>query len=184
MKRIFIALKVKPGEILTGMISALKTGLNNEVIKWTSPSNIHITLVFLGDTEEHVISQIRSMLHEKCAGSGKFELIMKGAGIFRSMKDPRIIWSGIEPSEKFQWLHRTILDGLNGLNINIEDRPFSPHLTIGRIKRLKDKDRLKSLIEEYQATVIQTIPVSEVILYESILLQAGPLYNELAVFPL
>jgi 2'-5' RNA ligase len=63
MKRIFIALKVQPEEPFSMMISAFRSGLKHEVIKWTSPENIHITLVFLGDREEETIKAISSMLH-------------------------------------------------------------------------------------------------------------------------
>jgi RNA 2',3'-cyclic 3'-phosphodiesterase len=176
MKRIFIALKVEAGETLLMMISSLKSGLSKDLIKWTNPDNIHITIAFLGDTEEKMIRSVSAMLKEKCHGSGKFELIIKGSGVFRNRSDPRIIWTGIEPSEKLLFLNEVIMSGLRELNVKLEDRPFNPHLTIGRIKHLDDKETLKVLIEQYQNYEIQIIPVNEVILYESILLQSGPVY--------
>jgi 2'-5' RNA ligase len=184
MKRIFIALKVEAGETLLKMISSLKSGLSKDIIKWTSPDNIHITLAFLGDTEEKMIKAISSMLKEKCNGTGRFELILNGSGIFRNLSDPRIIWTGIEPSEKLMHLNEIIMNGLKELNIKLEERPFNPHLTIGRIKHLNDKQTLKALIEQYQNSEIQIIPVTEVILYESILLQSGPVYKPIARFNL
>jgi 2'-5' RNA ligase len=184
MKRIFIALKVETGETLLTMIYSLKSGLSKDIIKWVNPDNIHITLSFLGDTEERKIKSISSMLNEKCKGSGKFELIIKGSGVFRNLSDPRIIWTGIEPSEKLMNLYEIIMNGLEGLDIKLEDRPFKPHLTIGRIKHLNDKEALKALIEQFQYSEIQIIPVNEVILYESILLQSGPVYKPLEKFNL
>ncbi len=184
MKRIFIALKVDAGENLIAMISSFKSGLSKDLIKWTNPENIHLTLAFLGDTEEKLIKAITSMLNEKCKGSGKFEFIIKGAGIFRNLRDPRIIWTGIEPSEKLSHDNEIIVNGLKGLDIKIEDRPFNPHLTIGRIKHLNDSERLKALTEEFRNTKIQKVPVNEVILYESILQQNGPVYKSLAKFNL
>jgi 2'-5' RNA ligase len=179
MKRIFIALKVEAGENLLMMISSLKSGLSTDLIKWTNPDNIHITITFLGDTEEEMIKSICSMLNEKCKGSGKFELIIKGAGIFRNIKDPRIIWTGIEPSGRLIHLNEIIMNGLKELDVIMEFRAFNPHLTIGRIKHLNDKETLKSLIEQFQNSEMQIIPVNEVILYESILLQSGPVYKPL-----
>jgi len=184
MKRIFIALKVNAGETLLKMISTLKSGLSRDLIKWTSHDNIHITLAFLGDTDEKMIMPISSMLNKQCTGSGKFELIIKGSGVFRNMNDPRIIWTGIEPSEKLIHLNEVIMNGLQGLNIKMEDRLFNPHLTIGRIKHLNDKEVLKSLTGQFQDSEIQIVPVKEVILYESILLQSGPLYKPLSIFNL
>ena len=179
MKRIFIALKVEAGETLKSMISSLRKGLSTERIKWTEIENIHITLVFLGDTENNMIKAIISMLNEKCSGSGRFELIIKGSGVFRDLNDPRIIWTGIEPSGKLSDLNNLIVNGLKGLNIKMENRPYNPHLTLGRIKHLNGKEVLKSLLEQFQNSEIQIVPVDEVILYESILLPSGPVYKPL-----
>lgn len=184
MKRIFIALKVEAGETLLKMVSSLKSDLSKDSIKWTSIDNIHITLAFLGDTEEKLIKSISSMLKEKCKGSGSFQLIIRGLGVFRNPGDPRIIWTGVELSEKLVRLNEAILDGLRGLNIKLEDRPFNPHLTIGRIKHLNNKETLRTLLGQYQDSEIQIIPVNEVILYESVLLQSGPVYKPLAKFSL
>lgn len=184
MKRIFIALKVEAEKPLMTMISSLKSGLNRDLIKWTSPDNIHITLAFLGDTEENMIKLICSMLKEKCKETGRFELILKGVGVFRNFRDPRIIWTGIEPSEKLVYLNEIIIIGLKGLNINLEDRPFNPHLTIGRIKHLNENETLRVLIEQYKNSELQIIPVYEVILFESILLHSGPVYKPISRFNL
>jgi 2'-5' RNA ligase len=175
MKRIFIALKVEAGETLLNMISSLKSGLIKDTIKWTSIDNIHITLVFLGDTEESVINRIRIMLNEKCRGSGIFKLNLRGCGIFRSMNDPRIIWTGVEASDNLTALNNSIMNGLRQLGVKLEDRPYNPHLTLGRIKHLNDTEILKSLVERYRKSDIQVVQVNEIILYESILQQSGPI---------
>jgi RNA 2',3'-cyclic 3'-phosphodiesterase len=94
MKRIFIAVEIDPGATLLKMISALKTGLKNDNIKWVNPNNIHLTLSFLGDTEEEMIRSVSNMLKERCEGSGKFELVIEGLGIFRNLDDPRVLWTG------------------------------------------------------------------------------------------
>ena len=110
------------------------------------------------------------MLAEKCGGYGKFSLTLKGCGLFRSLNDPRIIWTGTVPSDRLIQLNKSIMNGLKALNIKMEDRPYNPHLTLGRIKHLNGTDPLKSLVDRFQNIEIQTVPVSEVILYESILL--------------
>jgi 2'-5' RNA ligase len=117
------------------------------------------------------------MLHEICADLTPFELMMKGTGVFRSYSDPRIIWTGIEPSDRLKQLNELIISGLRNLNIDPGDKPFNPHLTLGRIKHLNNKDSFKILIQQYQNTDIQKIPVTEVVLFESILLSTGPVYK-------
>ncbi|MCX6254086.1 MAG: RNA 2',3'-cyclic phosphodiesterase [Bacteroidia bacterium] len=184
MKRIFIALKVEAEESLLKMISSLKSGLSNESIKWTNPNNIHITLAFLGDTEEERIKIISAMLKEKCEGFGKFELIIRGSGVFKNLSDPRVIWTGIDPSGKLAQLNDFIMNGLKSADIKMEGRPFKPHLTLGRIKYLKDLTILKTLMDKFQNSEIQKVPVNEVILYESILLQSGPVYKPLGKYKL
>jgi RNA 2',3'-cyclic 3'-phosphodiesterase len=184
MKRLFVALKVEPEESLLMMISSLKAGLKMDSIKWTSPENIHITLAFLGDTEENMINPLCSKLKENCIGFGEFQLILKGSGIFRNMNDPRIIWTGIETSEKLIQLNDIIVNGLKTIDINLDDRPFNPHLTLGRIKHLNNKAVLKTLIDRFKNIEFQMIPVTEVILYESILSQSGPLYKTVSFFKL
>lgn len=179
MKRIFIALKVEAGNTLLNMISALKSGLKNDSIKWTSPDNIHITLAFLGDTDEKMIKPIISMLNDRCKEVSKFELSIRGADIFKNFHDPRIIWTGIDPSDELIKLNALIINGLRELDIKLEGRPFNPHLTIGRIKHLNDSETLKDLIVQFQYSEVQLVPVNEVILFESILLQSGPVYKPL-----
>lgn len=184
MKRIFIAVKVEAGDTMKRIILSYQKGLARESIKWTNPENIHVTLVFLGDTEQILIDPIRSMLEEKCGRTGKIELIIRGLGVFRNLGDPRIIWMGLEPNEKLRRLNASIVYGLKELKFKIDDRPYNPHLTIGRIKHINDKDALKTLTEKYNNSEIQRVHVNEVILYESILLQTGPVYKSIAVISL
>jgi len=184
MKRVFIALKVEAGETLIRIISLLKSGLASGNIRWTATDNIHITLVFIGDTEDRMIAAINSMLKDKCEGSGTFELILRGSGVFKSLSDPRIIWTGIDPSEKLMQLNSIIVNGLRETGTKIEERPFNPHLTLGRIKHLNDNTILKPLLDRFQNTVIQKVPVNEVILYESILKPEGPFYKTINKFNL
>lgn len=184
MKRVFIAVKVEPGGELLRMISSLKALLEAENIKWVDTANIHLTLVFLGDTEEKRIKILVSMLRERCTGFNEFEFILAGTGVFKNFRDPRVIWVGIQSSEKLLMLNNTITDGLKENDFEIEDRQFSPHLTLGRIKSVKDTENLKTILERYKNTEFQKVEVKEVILFESILSQTGPIYKSLGNFPL
>jgi 2'-5' RNA ligase len=182
MKRIFIAVMIDQGETLMKMISSFKTGLKDEMIKWTGSENLHITLAFIGDTEEEKVKATGKMLQRVCEGSGGFEILLKGAGLFKNIRDPWIIWTGIEHSERLVTLFESVKHGLRGEGMTIEERDFSPHLTLGRIKSLRNADALQALISGYKDVVVQSQQVSEVILYESLLFHSGPVYKPLGKY--
>ena len=87
-------------------------------------------------------------------------------------------------SEKLLQLNEVVMSGLKELNIKMEERTYNPHLTIGRIKHVNDKEKLKLLIEQLQNSEIQIVPVDEIVLYESILLQTGPVYKPIGAYSL
>jgi 2'-5' RNA ligase len=184
MKRIFTALKIEGDENFFKTISSLKSVLSGENIKWAEKDNLHITLSFLGNTEEKFIFPIEKMLKEKCEGSGKFKIVLRGLGVFKNHKDPHVLWAGIDPSDELMNLNSIIIDGLKETGIIIQDRPFSPHLTLGRIRRLKEKTALEMLLDEYSNTIILETYIDRIILFESILQQPGPVYRPLSVHEL
>lgn len=184
MKRIFIAVKTEAGTELQKTLATFKSVLGAERIKWTDPVNIHLTLAFLGDTEEGRIKSLSGMLKERCRDFGKFSFQLKGTGVFKSLQDPRVIWIGIEPSDKLNKLNEQIVEGLKETGFQLEERLFRPHITIGRIKSLRDTENLKILIGRYADKLIQKVDVNEVILYESIMMPTGPLYKPLGKFEL
>jgi 2'-5' RNA ligase len=180
MKRTFIAVKLEAGEDLTDAISSLKAELRHEIIRWVEISNMHITLAFIGNTEEPMIKKVGKMLENDLAGTDKFEFDLTGFGVFRNISDPRIIFTGIVNPGKLIEAHEIVKKGLEELDIKLEERQFKPHLTIGRIKDLRDKSTLQRLILKYSGVVLQTVKVSEIIYYESVLLPAGQLYKSIS----
>jgi 2'-5' RNA ligase len=184
MKRVFIAVKADPEGELQRMISTLKSVLTAENIRWIDPQNIHITLAFLGDTGEEKIKILAEMLKDKCSGFHEFSFILAGTGVFKNYRDPRVIWAGIKSPEKLYALENKIAEGLKASGLVSEERPFKPHLTIGRIKSLKDTGNLKSILERYKEIELQKVDVRNVILYESILTQTGPIYKPLGNYSL
>ena len=184
MKRIFIAIKIEPENNLLRIHSSLKSLLVSEKINWVDPANVHLTLAFLGDTEEDRIKVAAIMLKQKCTGFGEFDFNLSGTGVFKDYRDPRVIWIGINESEKLAELFGRIKTGLEDSGFKTEDRHFRPHITIGRIKSLKNVVALKSAVEKYRDSEIQRVTVQEVILYESILKPTGPVYKPAGIFKL
>jgi len=184
MKRILIAVKVEAGAGLLRMISTFKALLANESIKWVDPVNVHITLAFLGDTEEKKIKTIAGTLEEICSGFAQFDFMLAGSGVFKNYRDPRVIWVGIKSPEKLYALEKKITEGLKSTGLFNEERQFRPHLTLGRVKSVMDTENLKNVLERYRDVEFQKVDAREVILYESILMQTGPLYKPLGKYML
>ena len=186
VKRIFIAIKVEPGDILAETMESLQSGFPADSIRWTDKDNIHITLAFLGDTSEEKIPGLVSMLKSVCSSTGSFDLTIRSAGLFRDINDPRILWIGTDRAENLIRLNSLIISGLEKTGFPVEKRPFSPHITIGRLRRNanNDKEMLSAFLNKYHDIVFRIMKVSEVILYESVLLRTGPVYHPLSIFPL
>jgi len=184
MKRLFIAVKTEPEGDLLRMFSSVKSLLGTESIRWVDPANLHITLAFLGDTEEKRIGFLQSMLEEKCAGFGEFDFILAGAGVLKNYRDPRVIWVGIRSQERLTMMYNAIAEGLKHIGFELKERQFRPHLTLGRIKSCRDTENLKSVLEKYSDQQFQIIHVNEVSLFESILTRTGPIYKSLGNFSL
>jgi RNA 2',3'-cyclic 3'-phosphodiesterase len=184
MKRIFIAVGIDAGAGLLDMISDLKVSLKDEKIKWTGIENFHITIAFLGETGEDNVIAVSKMLEKVSMGYGTFELLVKGAGVFRSFNDPRILWTTIERSDKLNGLYASVMTGLGSIGINLEEREFRPHLTLGRIKKINESEKFRMLIMKYADLELQKQQVNEVVLYESLLFHSGPVYKPLAKYSL
>jgi 2'-5' RNA ligase len=172
MKRIFIAVRTEQGELFQRMYSSLRALLGSEKIVWVNMDKIHLTLVFLGDTDEERIKTAGILLKQKCTGFGEF----------RNLKDPKVIWAGIKNSDKLLELNKLIIEGLKDTGFKIEDRQFRPHVTIARIKRINDIDTFRSAISRYHDVFFQEVHIKEVILFESILKPGGSVYRELGNF--
>jgi RNA 2',3'-cyclic 3'-phosphodiesterase len=180
MKRTFIAVRVEAGEELKNAISFLRSELRNENIKWVDISNMHVTLGFIGNTDEPVINKVESMLKNEFAGFGIIGFRLTGFGVFRNFSNPRIIWIGIDNSDKLAEGYELVKIGLEKLDIDLEERQFKPHLTVGRINYLRDKNNLQKLVKGFEGKFLQDVTISEIVYYESVLLPAGPLYKPIS----
>jgi 2'-5' RNA ligase len=184
MKRTFIAVKVEAEDKLRKLISTLRADLKNDPIKWVNTDNLHITLAFLGNTGDETIEKVTSMLSKSCSGFGDFTLTISGLGIFKNLNDPRVLWAGIERSDKFSNLNAIIKSGLIKSGMEIESGQFKPHLTLGRIKLLKSRHQLEELILQYSKTIFQEVNIKEIVFYESKFQKSGHVYVPLEKFGL
>ena len=183
-KRLFIAVKVKFDHDTLKAYHYIQSQLEGEKIKWVDPHNVHMTIKFLGDTDEGLIDEIKLRLDDIARSFPPTQLNMKSIGVFPGMYRPRVLWLGLEYEPIVWQLAATIEEAMETLGFEPERRDFKPHITLGRIKFLRDKRALQYLLDKYKNYFFQQIPVKEIILYESELQPTGPVYTPLGRFSL
>jgi RNA 2',3'-cyclic 3'-phosphodiesterase len=178
MKRLFAAIKIHPSARFISIFNEISSSLSHERIKWVDPENIHLTLKFFGETDENKIPGIKQAIKSAVENSNPFVINIANTGIFGSRYDPKVIWFGIEKHNELEILTKNIFTELEKCGYEADRQNFVPHLTIGRIKQLKDKQLFQQILGNFNTVEIQEEKVTEIILYESILRREGPLYVE------
>ena len=182
--RCFIAIDI-PADIRQSIADVIgKCNQGSKGVKWVAPEKIHITLKFLGEVNEGLITDIQKKLAPVCAERDIFTVTIKGAGAFPDFKYPNVLWIGIDESEELKRLYEDIEDVLSKLGFEKENRKFSPHLTIGRIKDRKGIEPVIKEIYTFKDAFFGSIDVNEILLMRSILKPAGSEYSKIAGFRL
>jgi len=182
MKRTFIAIKTAISEESEALLNHLKRELKDEKIRWVDTNNLHLTLFFIGDTSEELINEIKKKLMTELNNVKSFKLSCKGLGVFRNVYNPKAIWFGFEDSMSLDRLKNNLNQALKDLGFEIEEKIFKPHLTIGRTKHIKNKNKLKELMSSNENVKIQDFYIKEVSFYESILTSKGATYKVIDTF--
>lgn len=183
-KRLFIAVditddaKAKISDALKQMaVTAEKSGLG---VAWTKPDSQHLTLKFLGATSTKLIDDISQRLSRVCEGERSFDITLRGVGAFPNVANPRVLWVGVDDqSRSLSDIAHAIEAEMVGLGFDKETRPFSPHLTVGRVKLGR---RAIPVLEPFQKAVFGTSTVRGIVLYESVLRPEGSEYRKLKIF--
>jgi len=151
-------------------------------INWTKRGNWHLTLYFLGEVDDAAVGSIRRAL----AGvrQSRFTLQAGGGGFFPPGKPPRVIWAGLKQGgEACAALAGEVENALRELGYPGRDKPFTAHLTLGRVKK-GARDDWKALLRYLQAAEWPEIEVGSFVLWQSSLTSAGPVYEEIERYPL
>lgn len=104
-------------------------------VRWTPVGQLHITLRFLGAVSTGSIGKIDERLREVAAGCARFTLSLGGVGAFPSLRRPRVLWLGAGSCSELSTLHAAVETALKACGFDPEDRPFRPHVTLGRVRR-------------------------------------------------
>ena len=177
--RLFIAIELPP-EIKQGIMKVqeqLRTAGANA--GWTRPEGIHLTLKFLGEVEESRVDEIRNALASAVGAKDKLRLSIAGSGAFPNAKNPRVLWLGVAGDiEKLSAVQVSVENAMTGLGFEREERKFSPHLTLARIKFPKPRDNWQQKIESIRDVKLGEFEADRVSLMKSELKREGAVYTE------
>jgi 2'-5' RNA ligase len=159
-----------------------KTGLLKGPVKWVEPNLIHLTLKFLGQVPDQSISQICRLTEETAKSHMAFEIRVQGLGTFG--RPPRVLWAGIEDCPALVALQKDLEERLEKAGWPREERAFSAHLTLCRIKEAKAGIQLGQAVEGQHLRTLGSVPIEQMIVYESQLQSGGPVYTAVARYDL
>ncbi len=149
------------------------------IVKLVEPKNIHITLKFLGDTDEEQIDEIEEIMKNAVEETDPFTIQLKSTGVFPNQNYIKVVWIGINNGNQIGAIAKNIDEKLSEIGFIKENREFSAHLTIARLKSAKNKEQLLQVIEKYKEFEFAEIKVDSIKLIKSELTQKGPIYTTL-----
>lgn len=182
--RTFIAIDLDPG---------LKTSLQNLVrilkrtgaeVRWSGAQAMHLTLKFLGETEEDRASAASEALRRTASRHPGFRLELRGTGTFPPGRPPRVLWVGLEAGPELPALREDVETAMEALGFPRENRPFHPHLTLGRVK---GPGRLREALAElgkHSDSTFGEMTARKVTFFQSLLRPEGAEYRVIGEFPL
>ncbi len=183
--RTFIAVELEqPQRAALGKVQeTLKRERAGRYVRWVAPEGIHLTLKFLGGVDASRMAELQAALTDACRGIPPFELKISGIGAFPNTRRPRVVWVGLEGDTAIAaQLAGRIEAECSKLAFPREERPFSPHLTIGRIKRdvsASDQQFVGEMVAQAQVGELGEIKARQVSIMKSDLRPTGSIYTRL-----
>ncbi len=179
--RCFVCVELPPSE--RSRLGDLQTQLRRHGarISWGAPDTIHLTLAFLGDVETAATPAIAAALDAATAPVAAFRLRLRGTGGFPSLERPRVLWVGVDGDvASLSALERSIRRRLDPLGFADDGRPYSPHLTLGRVKDPRGEG-IPRVAHELRSSEVEGDPfgVHEVVLMRSELDPRGARHSPL-----
>ena len=157
-------------------------------VKWVDPGGIHLTLKFLGNILPKLVTEITRAIKESSEGISPFRLELSSLGAFPNLKQPRVVWVGIcGEVDHLLRLQQNVDSALTSLGFAKEERPFTPHLTLARIKQGTSSTQIKNFGELVMSNNFErgySLEVRAVNLMRSQLTPQGAIYTRLSVVEL
>ncbi|MBT3170836.1 MAG: RNA 2',3'-cyclic phosphodiesterase [Rhodospirillaceae bacterium] len=178
MQRLFVAIDMPPA--VNQRLIGLCQGVSGA--KWADISHFHLTLRFIGDADDGLMSDIELALAEIEAPA--FELALNGVGYFPPRAPAKILWAGIEPEGLLIRLRDQVVAALGALGLEPEHRKFAPHITLARFKRGAPSEQVAEFLSRHALFRTEPFPANEFHLYSSLLRPDGALHRIEASYPL
>ncbi len=175
--RLFIAIEIP--DDLKKMIGGLRVDIPGA--RWVPAEQIHLTLAFLGEVEETAVEPLNMELAR--IHLPEFKLCFSGTGCFPDRRRPRVLWIGVEPHPLLTRLAATVHEVVLACGIPQEERPFSPHITLARLK-FPAPGKYDAFFDRPEIQKLPPFPVREFILFQSRLTQQGAVHSRIRSFPL
>jgi 2'-5' RNA ligase len=187
--RAFIAVEIPSTlqKTIHDSTSSLRAKLGNDLIRWVPAQNVHLTLKFLGDVSTASLDLIKQMLSTEAAQHKCFEMQVEGIGSFPNSRRPRVIWVGLHAPAILESLQRNIESASARLGYAADEKTFSPHLTIGRVKQncsASEIHRIRAALEETKIGWLGIVHVDAAHLFKSDLQPSGSVYTRLLSAPI
>jgi RNA 2',3'-cyclic 3'-phosphodiesterase len=182
--RAFVAIRI--GMEVEGAISRFVDTLRElrSGVRWVRPTNLHLTLRFLGNAvDADLLHGLHKRLSEIAAHCSPFTVAVRGTGAFPNLNRPRTLWLGLVSDELLR-MGQQVEAGAVKAGFAPEARPYSPHLTIGRVRDLHGWLQVRRVLEEALSREFGSCETAEMILYRSILGGEASQYQELARYRL
>jgi 2'-5' RNA ligase len=186
--RTFIAIDL-PAPIqkeLEGVINQLK-GPHTSAIRWVSTNNIHVTLKFLGDISSSSLETLTKAIKAEASRFQPFEVKVADLGAFPNIRRPRVVWVGLHAPPALEALQRGIESETRKIGYSPEERPFTPHLTLGRVAHnasLEAIHQISIAISNIEVGELGVFWVDSIRIYRSDLRPTGSIYTPLVTSPL
>ncbi len=182
--RAFIAINLSSEIVqqLDQVLAGLKSRLPGGAIRWVPAKNIHLTIKFLGDVSVSSLELLTKGLQSEAGRHPSFEISVGELGVFPSLRRPHIVWVGVEAPPELDALQHGVEAEMARLGYAPEERPFSPHLTLGRVARNASQDENRQIAEvlgKYKVGFLGAFRVESVHLYRSDLQPGGSVYTRL-----
>jgi 2'-5' RNA ligase len=182
--RAFIAIELS-SEILSRLdqvAKQLKGQLPGMPVRWVPVENIHLTLKFLGDVSIANLEMLKKILRGTVSAHRSFEISAGNLGAFPKIHQPRVIWIGLKVPPELITLQHTIEQETARLGYTQEERPFSPHLTLGRVSRnasTAETQAIARVLESTKVGFLGATRVKTIDLFRSDLNPGGAVYTRI-----
>ncbi|HMO56765.1 MAG TPA: RNA 2',3'-cyclic phosphodiesterase [Roseiflexaceae bacterium] len=178
--RLFIAIDISAA--VRDGLAALQTQLlrRHLPVTWAAPVGMHLTLRFLGETPAGQLVSINTAMQAAANRCGIFTLATAAPGAFPDMHEPAVLWIGVGGDiEQLLWLYTALGRALEPLGFAHDERPFRPHLTLGRVRDRSAHTEIAAAMRELFLPSI-TWQVDHIALYRSERMPQGPRYTRLS----